>query len=426
MRGSGLRRAHGLGRRSLLAAALAAGGVALARPLLVRSVTEDEIRQAEAEKQRVEQQQRNAEAILSATQTREGTLQRQLAVIDTARYAAVERLRQVQRELETVQLEVLDITSSVDGLNRTLATDTHAIERKVRSLYLVSRQSTLETVVAARSFAEALDRVAALKRVLARDLAGIDALRSGRRAVQLRTADLSIRLDRIDALRAGATAIEAELAKRAEEQKDLVFAAQREGAEVAKDVTAFEAESAAIGWRIAVLREIRVREIAAVEARRRILEQRRLSADLARGLLRSVPVAASGGYVWPLFGRITTYFGGCTFGQCPHLGLDIAAPEGSPVVAASDGVVLAAGLVVPGNRRGSYGMIVVISHSAAEETLYAHLDDLRLPPPVAPGEFVSAGQVIGYVGMTGWTSGPHLHFEYRVKGVPMNPGNVLP
>ena len=94
-------------------------------------------------------------------------------------------------------------------------------------------------------------------------------------------------------------------------------------------------------------------------------------------------------------------------------------------MAANDGIVLAAGYVVPDNRQASYGLIVVVAHNQNEETLYAHLDDYTAPPPVSPGQFVSRGQVLGYVGLTGWTSGPHLHFEYRVNGVARNPREVL-
>ena len=75
-------------------------------------------------------------------------------------------------------------------------------------------------------------------------------------------------------------------------------------------------------------------------------------------------------------------------------------------MAANDGIVLAAGYVVPDNRQASYGLIVVVAHNQNEETLYAHLDDYTAPPPVSPGQFVSRGQVLGYVGLTGWTRRP--------------------
>ena len=432
-RGDGLRRlrgsqraAGGIHRRGLLWGLAAAAGLLAATPLAVHSVTEDEIGQAEQEKKEAEQEKLEAEALLAASLAQETALQQHLAVIEKHRYAAVEHLRTVQRELETVELEVYDINQSIAQLNASLGKETHDLERQVRSLYKAGRTSMLETVLSADSFSDALDRAASLERVLAQNLADIDQLRSRRHEVQLRTADLRARLDRMEQLRAEAAAIEAELAKREGEQRDLIFGVQRDEAEYQAQVKASETIAAAIAYRIAVLREIREREIAELVARRRLQEQQEQAREVARELARQQGALAAGQYVWPLFGPITADYGGCTIGACPHWAIDIAAPMGSPVVAANDGVVLAAGLVVEGNRWASYGMMVIIAHSATEETLYGHLDDLTWPPPVSPGQFVSRGQTIGYIGMTGITTGPHLHFEYRVNGVMQNPHDVLP
>ena len=145
---------------------------------------------------RIEEEQRAAQAMAAAASAREGALQQQLAAIDRDRYLAVERLRDVRHELETVELEVFDINQAISQLNVSLADETKILERKARSLYKVGRTSILETALAADSFADALDRAALLERLLARDIADIDRLPDSRREVQLRTADLTARLDR--------------------------------------------------------------------------------------------------------------------------------------------------------------------------------------------------------------------------------------
>ncbi len=414
-----------ISRRALMGGTLIGAAAVAATPLLVRSVTEEEITATEQEIERVDDERRAAEALVAAAAAREGTLQQQLAVIDRDRYLAAERLIRVKRELETVELEVFDINQSIGQLNVAVANETSVLERKMRSLYKAGRTTMLETVLAADSFASALDRAAALERLLARGVADIDQLRSRRHEVQLRTADLTARLDRQEELQAEAEAIEAELARRAEEQRDLIFSVQQEQAEREEDVNAFEAEAAAIAYRVTLLRDIRERELVELERRRRAAEALEQAQKLAQQIGAQEGAVTSGPYIWPLLGLITTEYGGCTFGQCPHFGMDIAASSGTPIVAANDGVVLAAGLVVPGDRRASYGMIVIVAHSETEETLYAHLDDLTWPPPVAPGQFVSRGQTIGFVGLTGWTTGPHLHLEYRVGGAALNPRQVL-
>lgn len=412
-------------RRGFLRAGLVGAAVAGATPLIARAVTEEEIEATEREQAELELQAQEQQVLLAAAEAREGALQQQLAVIDSQRFEAIDRLRDVKRQLETVELEVFDINASIANLNRALARETDNLGDRVRSLYKAGRTSTLETVLSSSSFSEALDRATSLERALAQDLEEIESLRRSRQTVQLRTADLAARLQQMDELRQQATTIEAELQRRSQEQQDLIFGVQREQATIDSNRLAFEAEAAILGNRIVVLRDIRQNELAQLERIRALQQAQEQARELARQVAATQGTSVAGVYTWPLWGLITTEFGGCTFGQCPHIGIDIAGDMLVPVVAANDGIVLVADYVVPGNRQASYGMIVVIAHNQNEETLYAHLDDYTSPPPVSPGQFVSRGQVIGYVGLTGWTTGPHLHFEYRVNGVANNPRNVL-
>lgn len=94
-----------------------------------------------------------------------------------------------------------------------------------------------------------------------------------------------------------------------------------------------------------------------------------------------------------------------------HLGVDLAARMGTPVHATADGRVGAAGM------RGGYGLMVELEHGAGMETRYGHLSRLN----VTAGQRVSRGDVIGFVGSTGLSTGPHLHYETRVNGRPVNP-----
>jgi murein DD-endopeptidase MepM/ murein hydrolase activator NlpD len=95
-----------------------------------------------------------------------------------------------------------------------------------------------------------------------------------------------------------------------------------------------------------------------------------------------------------------------------HYGVDLAAPEGTPVVAAADGMVLAVG-----HTAGGYGNYVILAHGGSVETLYGHLQKST----VVAGQFVRTGSLIGYEGSTGFSTGPHLHFEVRVKDAVVDP-----
>ncbi|MFM2120120.1 MAG: hypothetical protein RL722_1588 [Pseudomonadota bacterium] len=94
-----------------------------------------------------------------------------------------------------------------------------------------------------------------------------------------------------------------------------------------------------------------------------------------------------------------------------HLGVDYGAPQGTPVRSVSDGTVEFAG------RQNGYGNVVMLRHGGSRTTLYAHLSRLG----VKVGQKVAQGQVIGQVGATGWATGPHLHFEFKVDGKQMDP-----
>jgi len=142
---------------------------------------------------------------------------------------------------------------------------------------------------------------------------------------------------------------------------------------------------------------------------------------LAAGALDGVP-----SYIDPIKGIITTRFGGSTIFQAFHPGLDIANAKYTPIHAAAAGVVVWAGLAVPGDDHGSYGNCVIIRHNDHISTLYAHMDDQIHPLEVRAGDMVQQGQVIGYEGMTGWTTGPHLHFEVRVDNIQVDPRLLIP
>jgi murein DD-endopeptidase MepM/ murein hydrolase activator NlpD len=160
--------------------------------------------------------------------------------------------------------------------------------------------------------------------------------------------------------------------------------------------------------------------------------QRQLAARIATLLAQqhqfgNVPSVFNGTLIWPLSGVITQEFG-CTgfpseppIGNCAHFhqGIDIAAPMYTPIQAAGDGVVLFAGP----NPYDPYpkAWIVIIAHSESLLTWYAHVDNGSHGITVAAGQTVKAGQVIAYVGMTGRTTGPHLHWGIEYNSEFVNP-----
>ncbi len=122
---------------------------------------------------------------------------------------------------------------------------------------------------------------------------------------------------------------------------------------------------------------------------------------------------SSSGLIWPVNGPVTSPFG-YRWGRL-HAGIDIGVPYGTPIHAAAAGRVVIAGWV------GGYGNYTCVDHGGGLATCYAHQSSLA----VGVGASVSQGQVIGYVGNTGHSFGPHLHFEVRINGTPVDPLGYL-
>lgn len=149
-----------------------------------------------------------------------------------------------------------------------------------------------------------------------------------------------------------------------------------------------------------------------------------LEADAAR-LEREIAARAKssgtrpGVLSWPVSGRMTSSFGyriHPIFGtKRLHTGIDLASPSGTPIKAAGPGEVILA------ETYGGYGRAVVIDHGGGLTTLYAHQSSIA----VSRGQIVVTGETIGYIGCTGYCTGPHLHFETRENGTPVDPLKYL-
>ncbi len=229
-----------------------------------------------------------------------------------------------------------------------------------------------------------------------------------------------------DELEKSAAVLEETVARRradAKAQRDIV-ARQRttlSGARTSQERLRSEAVTAA-ATAATLLKEVRSRRAefqakynqlkAQSDAIPRLLRSRQSGQTLApsgKGVLSSpipgAPITSSfGPRVHPIFGDVRN-----------HTGIDFDAAEGAAIRASADGTVVSAG------PQGGYGNATIIDHGNSLATLYAHQSRMI----VAAGQAVKRGQVIGYVGHTGYATGPHLHFEVRVNGTPVDPMKYL-
>jgi murein DD-endopeptidase MepM/ murein hydrolase activator NlpD len=289
----------------------------------------------------------------------------------------------------------LRFTQDLDRLAQT------RLERRLRALYLHGKPDTLSVFLAATSFSQLLDDVDYAHRVARQDreIAAV-ARRARAAAARARLA--------AEAARADASARARELAARTKAARAVRdrLAASRDTVASARSVKA-EALAAAHEDQRAYIDEVR-----ALEAQSAVIADR-IRAAQASPSEYDPPSGAPGRLQWPVSGPITSGFG-MRWGRM-HEGIDIAVGSGTPVHAAAAGRVVYAGWM------SGYGNIVVLDHGGGLSSAYGHNTSVA----VAVGQDVQAGQVIAYSGSTGHSTGPHVHFEVRVNGEPVDPMGYL-
>ena len=332
-----------------------------------------------------------SDAVLAAAlEELEGQLADQRAAVRDARDAAdaaEEELADTRRSLEETRAKVAELTDRLVG-------------RAVTS-FMNPSEPSFEDVLRSRDLGEAARKDALMGELVARDDELVDALE----LAEARLVDQE-EAAREASIRAGARREEAEdrlgELRRSREEKDrLKSALEGRKAEVLAEVSALQASDAAL---TAIIQAYEAQQAAAAAAAARANGSSTFSA----------PPPVSGGQCrWPVAGRVTSEYG-YRWGRL-HAGIDIAAPSGTPIGAAI------AGSVIYSSWQSGYGNVVIISHGGGLSTLYGHQSRLG----VSLGQVVGQGQIIGYVGSTGHSTGPHVHFETRYGGVARNPRGCL-
>jgi len=320
----------------------------------------------------------------------------------------------------TWQLEVLE-DDMAQGEEQ-LATSKRILARHIADAYQTQQTSLLEQLLTARSLSDVLEDVgyylasgdqdARLASQIERDHAELDRLRRSIAATRTETqrTRMQVRAQYNEMVR------QRDELKSAQERLEELEAQTREAK--ARQLTAYNAIRKNKAQTTALL----VKEQAALGD---------LQAQIAKLIasdMGNIPSAYSGTLLWPLSGTVTQSYGCSGFaleptrGSCRHYhnGIDIAAPMYSPIRAAGDGVVVFAG-ANPYDPPGARAWIVIIAHSKSLVTWYAHVDSGSRPPAVHKGQWVNQGQIIAYVGMTGRTTGPHLHWMVELNGTFSNP-----
>ncbi len=348
------------------------------------------------------------------SQAKQDALKDQLADLEADQAAAQEKRQLLTEQLNAINAEIANIDAQISYYDGEIAQkeeerkEAEAREAEQYDLFcqrvrMMEEQGTVSywsILFNAESFSDLLDRIADVDAVMAYDNEVMDQLIATREELERVQGELESARAEEQAAKEQQEAKKAEQQAKVAEAQALVDQINADTAEVNRQL---DAESAAAS-------EIQA-EIA--QKQKQLEEERKQN---------NIVISSETGYLWPLPGyyRLSSQFGyrihPITGVAHSHTGIDIPASGGTPILAAKSGQV------VTSAYHYSYGNYVVIDHGNGNSTLYAHMSSRA----VSEGQMVTQGQVIGYVGTTGSSTGNHLHFEVRDNYTRVDPESKFP
>ena len=352
----------------------------------------DELGDVIQQKQGITNQKNQAEGQLNKLTFTADKVKAQLTQLESQIAAAQTLLSQKQAAYAQAQAQVLAAKQELDQKQKELEDRQSALGKRVRGIYESGQISYLELLFQSSDLSDFVTRMEYFAKLVDNDHQLLADIKSQKEQIAQKARDLQTRRDQAAQLQAQAAKVSANLDE-TKTQQHMVLEQNLKAQQVALDnIERLESEANAMADRI-----------------------RKLQAARKGGVIGSIST-------WPLpgFNEISDPFGWrthpITHKQSLHTGTDIMAPSGTPIHATGAGIVIMAGW------NTAYGNMIIIDHGGGISSLYGHQSGLK----AAEGETVQAGQIIGYVGSTGWSTGPHLHFEIREGGNPTDPLRFFP
>lgn len=380
-------------------------GFNFSSPILAGNIDiqKSEKEKLQRQKQEFEKEFRNAKKDIQAETNVKNNLDKQISSVENQIDRINESIDELNREINRNEKEIKQINEEMKEKVQTL-------KSMLRSLYKAGDVGTIDIVLGAKDFEDFLDKADIVRSISKTVRKIIDELKEKLRCVKEKEKQI-IKVKNQK---------EKEAQKLSKNQKDLQVLVDKSEQSIKK----LEDSAAQVKHHM----DENDAAIKAVDdkIRKYYEEQKRLAE--ANKNSKNPPIVHKGGFIWPApgFTHITTQFGAVDgVHSTPHGGIDIAGGAGKGSIYGANIVAAASGRVVfvntDGYGGGGYGKFIMIDHGNGISTLYAHLSSVL----VSPGQTVSQGQVIGRAGSTGRSTGPHLHFEYRVYGERKNPRIIL-
>ncbi len=328
---------------------------------------------------------------------------------DAAYDAAAQKLAELREELDRLAAELVTTRDELAKTEADLQVQQGIFDQRLVDIYKSGGSIVyLEALFESASIAQVVGRFTLLNEIVQQDNDILSQIKDLKARVEEQKAALERQQARIADLEEEQEAVTGRL--QAALEKSEAALDELETARAAKQKVLAAAEKDETTWR-----KQQDELLAESERITKMIKEAATKASAAGTTVK----AGSGVLSWPLVAPITSGYGyrihPISHVRKLHTGIDIDGDMGDPIKAAGSGTILSAGW------RGGYGKCVVISHGGNLATLYGHMSVIN----VSAGQTVKKGQVIGKVGSTGYSTGPHLHFEVRVNGSPVNPLGYL-
>ena len=322
--------------------------------------------------------------------------------------AATVGLEEIQTSLNELQYQARELQAKSDALQGKIDDNQAKLAKKkaeveqrkkiyskrLRQIYINGQVNYLDVLLGAKDFGDFSSRMYLLQKIISSDIAMLEQLQKDETEIKTRQEQLDAQMKEIKSTQVALEAKRARARRLKEQRSYMLYKAQEEQQQSQSEYDRLLAISENI-------------------------------TTMLRNMEGGGGGASSGGggtgrFMWPCRGPITSYFGWRThpvFGTTKyHSGMDIGVDYGTPIYAADSGTVIYSGWL------GGYGYAVMIDHGGGLVTLYGHNQALN----VYEGQYVTKGTCIAYAGSTGYSTGPHCHFEVRLHGEVTEPLDYLP
>lgn len=380
---------------SVIALALTAALLAVILPLYITAGTDATVKSYEEQLANISTHIQQAESELASIRNKEYKTQDEIAKLDELIMYNESLIALTQKQLDAINGQIVEKEQRIDDLTKEIDNREELFLDRMVSDYMEEDADYLEIILGAESISDFLSKFEYVTSVLEQDKKIVAKLAEDKETL-------------------------------AEEQIALAEAKEVQAAKMADFQSAIEESNARYDEKMSVMAQLELDEQRSIDAytyykqleNEKNLELQNYLAELQKKS-QSTYVGGTGG--WPLQAGVTVYvtseYGWRTLwgSRDFHLGIDLACPKNTEIYAFNSGTVLKS------ECHYSYGEYVLVDHGGGISTLYAHMNSRA----VQAGDYVQAGQLLGYVGMTGSASGFHLHFETRENGETVDPRNYI-